>query len=60
MGDTGVFQRQCWVTGEYLEAWETEGQAFSQGGNQRSVSEADFKLGSLQSLLALVVKRGWG
>lgn len=39
-----------------LEAWETGRQAFRQGGNQRSVSEADFKLGSLQRLLALVAR----
>lgn len=39
-----------------MEAWETGRQAFRQGGNQRSVSEADFKLGSLQRLLALVAR----
>lgn len=42
-----------------MEAWEAGRQAFRQDGNQRSVSEADFKLGSLQRLLALVVRKAF-
>lgn len=42
-----------------MEAWETGKQASRQGGSQRSVSEADLKLGSLQRLLALVVRKAF-
>ena len=42
-----------------MEAWETGKQASRQGGNQWSVSEADLKLGSLQRLLALVVRKAF-